>query len=305
MLLQRILAERRAKWEADELAKLTAKGKRPKDDSWKAKYKEPVAPDTSELGDLPEGWVWATVEQLTLKVGDVDHKMPRAVTEGIPYISTKDFTGQHDIDFTGAKRITRSDFESLSRKIRPEYGDLLLSRYGTVGEVRRVQVDFDFEASYSVAILKTLNSSHLADYLTLALRSADAQEQMRRHIRASSQPDLGLEYIRKIIVCLPPLVEQERIMAEHERIASVTDETEIEIDHSLRRAERLRQSILKRAFEGKLVPQDPNDEPASVLLERVRAERAAAAPNGRETTRRRGVGKPAKARMEPLFDERS
>ncbi len=75
---------------------------------------------------------------------------------------------------------------------------------------------------------------------------------------------------------IPPLAEQRRIVAEVERRLSVADAFGQVIERSLKRAERLRQAVLKLAFEGRLVPQDPNDEPASVLLERIRAERAAA-----------------------------
>ena len=75
---------------------------------------------------------------------------------------------------------------------------------------------------------------------------------------------------------LPPLAEQRRIVAEVERRLSIIQQAEGTVEASLKRAERLQQSILKQAFSGKLVPQDPNDEPASVLLERIRAERAAA-----------------------------
>jgi hypothetical protein len=64
VLLERILKERREKWEAEQLAQMKAKGKTTKDNSWKLKYKEPVAPDTSDLLELPEGWIWATVEQV-------------------------------------------------------------------------------------------------------------------------------------------------------------------------------------------------------------------------------------------------
>ena len=74
-------------------------------------------------------------------------------------------------------------------------------------------------------------------------------------------------------VALPPLSEQHRIVAEVERRLSVIDELEAVIATNLKRADRLRQAILKRAFEGKLVPQDPTDEPASILLERIRMER--------------------------------
>ena len=83
--------------------------------------------------------------------------------------------------------------------------------------------------------------------------------------------------IRGFVVSLPPLLEQHRIVSEVDRRLSILDELEATVEANLKRAERLRQSILKRAFEGKLVPQDPNDEPASVLLERIRAERVVGA----------------------------
>jgi type I restriction enzyme S subunit len=71
------------------------------------------------------------------------------------------------------------------------------------------------------------------------------------------------------MIPLPPLTEQHRIVAEVERRLSVVAEVEAAVDTNLARAERLRQAILKRAFEGQLVPQDPDDEPASALLEQI------------------------------------
>ena len=83
-----------------------------------------------------------------------------------------------------------------------------------------------------------------------------------------SQAALG-----KIPVPLPPLPEQHRIVAEVERRLSVIDELQAAVETNMKRADRLRQSVLKRAFEGKLVPQDPSDEPAEKLLERIREQR--------------------------------
>ena len=87
----------------------------------------------------------------------------------------------------------------------------------------------------------------------------------------------ALSLIHTMPMPLPPLAEQHRIVSEVERRLSVVQQAEITVEASLARAERLRQSILKQAFSGKLVPQDPDDEPASVLLERIRAEREAEA----------------------------
>ncbi len=70
-------------------------------------------------------------------------------------------------------------------------------------------------------------------------------------------------------------------------LLSVGDEIEAALDAELKRSERLRQSILKRAFEGKLVPQDPNDEPASVLLEGIKAERMPQTSSGKTSKKKR------------------
>jgi type I restriction enzyme S subunit len=108
---------------------------------------------------------------------------------------------------------------------------------------------------------------------------------------------LGASRFAALDFPLPPLAEQRRIVAEVERRLSILDETEALVNANLKRAERLRQAILKRSFEGKLVPQDPSDEPANVLLERIRAERAAsgkAQGNGRG----RAVGKGRQAGLD-------
>lgn len=295
VLLKRILAERRARWEAEQLAKMVEQGRRPTDDKWKAKYQEPTEPDTSDSPELPEGWSWTKLEMLTYRIGDVDHKMPKPVEIGIPYISTKDFINENDIDFDKAKRISESDYLALCRKIYPTRNDLLLSRYGTVGEVRQVETEERFQASYSVAIIKTLNINHLNNFLIYMLRSDVVQEQIRRDIRATAQPDLGLEYIRLFHIPLPPISEQERIVNEVERRLSIIEEVESTVSANLKRAERLRQSILQRAFSGKLVPQDPNDEPASVLLERIKAERELAEASRKGQTNKNGEKKVASA----------
>lgn len=85
VLLERILAERRRRWEDAELAKIKAKGQSPKDDKWKARYKEPVAPDANDLPELPAGWLWATWEQLSerVTVGHVGKMKDQYIHDGV------------------------------------------------------------------------------------------------------------------------------------------------------------------------------------------------------------------------------
>jgi type I restriction enzyme, S subunit len=134
----------------------------------------------------------------------------------------------------------------------------------------------------------------LGEYLRLAWQS----ESLRRQIEASARTTAGIykinqQTMRDYVIPLPPLAEQHRIVAEVERRLSVIQAVETAVTTNLLRAATLRQAILRRAFEGRLVPQDPNDEPAGVLLERIRAERAQAeAPVGRRAKGRRGLTLP-------------
>lgn len=107
-------------------------------------------------------------------------------------------------------------------------------------------------------------------------------------------PDLGLDKIKAFAVPLCSLEEQDEISSQMEEKLSLIAVAQSEVDHSLPRAARLRQSILKQAFEGKLVPQDPTDEPATALLEQIRGAQSAAAAGTSSTPRKRARRSQAK-----------
>ncbi len=120
----------------------------------------------------------------------------------------------------------------------------------------------------------------------IALSAPQVQVQMVP--KGSGLQHIHLEDLRQDCVPVPPLVEQDRITLEVARRISVLDEIERELDSELRRATTLRHSILKRAFEGNLTCQDPQDEPASSLLERIRTERKVAPKSSALGRRRKG-----------------
>lgn len=277
-LLTRILKERRARWEAAELASMQAKGKRPKDDKWKSKYQEPTAPNTKGLPELPEGWCWATVDQLG-KVGTgATPKRGNSTywSEGdIPWV-TSGLVNQPLVDRV-SEYVTDAALRETNLTLYP-VGTILVAMYGE-GKTRGKAATLAIEATTNQALAAIVlddESKAVRPWMLLVLEHN--YEQMRRISSGGVQPNLNLNLIRSIAIPLPPLPEQKRIADTGAAHLSREAHDLLMIERSFTRCTRLRQSILKWAFEGKLVDQDPNDEPASALLERIRAERDATAP---------------------------
>lgn len=285
-LLARILVERRARWEADYLEKQRAKGKEPKDDRWKQKYKEPVSLGMENLPELPEGWVWATIDQIA------DHRLgkmlDKAKNKGTPRPYLRNLNVRwFGFDLTDIQYMRVMDEELDNVSVRA--GDLIVCEGGEPG--RAAIWDKPGEP---MVIQKALHRVRPAVgispwYLAYRLASDASTGVLEKYFTGSTIKHFTGQSLRSYIFPLPPTSEQRRIVAEVERRLSVVAALEVSVGAAMTRAGRLRQAVLKQAFEGRLVPQDPEDEPASVLLERIRAEKAQ-----RETERKpkgRGSGR--------------
>ena len=288
-LLARILSERRARWESQEKRR--------------SKYKEPAAPDTTDLSELPEGWVWATVEQLGV-IGEqsvltgpfgTNLKGEDFTSEGVPVLTIGCLT-ETGIRLDKAAFVSNEKAKDLRRYVL-RTGDLLFSRMATVGRAGIVEVDTaGCLFNYHLMRLRLDEDTLLAQFYMAYVRGSFQVERYVDEINHGATRDgINTGQLLGMPVSIPPLAEQHRIVAEVDRRLSVIQQAESTVKANLARAERLRQSILKQAFSGQLVPQDPNDEPASVLLERIRAEREAAqavAKSNRKPRRRRARPNP-------------
>ena len=282
VLLDRILKERRRRWEEAELARLTKSGKPPKDDKWKAKYEEPAAPDTSKLPKLPEGWCWARAEQISefITKGTTPAKSEMCLNKGrIPYIKVYNLLFDGSIDFARDPTFIEEDVHRgfLERSICFP-NDVLMNIVGPpLGKVAVVPATFP-EWNINQAIARYRPLTGLAPYYLAAVLLGDqALQWAESRAKATvGQFNLTLEIARDIPIPIAPEIEQQRIVDEVARQLSAAAAVSADVAANVVRCSRLRQSILKWAFEGKLVDQDPHDEPAEELLARIRAERAAA-----------------------------
>ena len=262
----------------------------------KPRYKEPAGPDTTNLPSLPEGWAWATVEQTSWQVQYGSSAKTREGSHGIPVLRMINLTtdGRLNLDDLKFLPVQHEEFPGLL--LAP--GDLLFNRTNSpelVGKsvaYRGIPSPCSF-ASYLIRV-RTCEGCH-AIYLAYCLNSAWGRTWIKSVVSQQvGQANVNGSKLRAFVFPLPPAAEQLRIVAEVDRRLSVIDELEMQVEANLKRAERLRQAVLKRAFEGKLVAQDPNDEPASVLLERIRSQRQAEVQQATNPSRRKGRGYPGR-----------
>jgi len=270
-LLARILKERRVRWEEEQLAKMREKGIVPKDDKWRQAYKEPQGPDVEGLPELPEGWCWTNLGQcFEVHVGATpSRKHPEYWDGTVPWVSSGEVQFCH-IHST-KEHITEAGLKNSSTQIHPT-GSVLLGMIGegrTRGQVAILEIEAcNNQNCAAIWVSQTpIHSSYIYHWLW------SQYEVTRQKGAGNSQPALNKSHVEKMTFPLPPLAEIEQIVSEVEARLSNIAKLEEVIENNLKRAEQARQSILQEAFAGRLVPQDVEDEPASVLLERIQEER--------------------------------
>lgn len=252
------------------------------------KHKELSPLDTADLPELPEGWVWTTMIELTESMKNGIYKPPQFYAEfGVACLRMYNIE-DGSIVWKDIKRMKLTQDEIKEYELLE--GDILVNRVNSrelVGKAAPIPSGLECCVYES----KNIRLRVFAQYVASKYISHWLQLSGQKYFNRNAQQTVGMASINQQQLGAIPLpfcslIEQQKIGEEIERCFSVADNIERTIEQSLKQAERLCQSILKRAFEGQLVPQDPSDEPAEKLLERIRAEKA---KNQTNTKRRRAV----------------
>jgi type I restriction enzyme S subunit len=256
------------------------------------KYKEPPALDTSALPELPEGWAWIDSESLFAFVTSGSRGWAKYYTDtGATFIRIGNLDhGSISLDLRDIQYVNPpGGTEGTRTRVQP--GDILVSITADVGMIALVQHDIgEAYINQHVALARPVEG-YVRPYAAWFLAAEEGgQRQLKGMQRGATKVGLGLDDIKHVAVPLTSIAEQHEVVAEIERRFSVADAEEKTIEAALAQAARLRQSILKRAFEGRLVPQDPSDEPASRLLNRIREARAKEPTANRQRAKRRKGG---------------
>jgi type I restriction enzyme S subunit len=293
-LLERILRERRTRWEAKQLAKFKEQCKAPPK-GWQEKYPEPVQPDTTDLSRLPEGWVWASLDML----GEIASGVAKGSKIGadvevreVPYLRVANVQ-RGFLDLSEVKTIlaTVRDIADLTL----QDGDVLFNEGGDRDKLGRgwvwrnevadcIHQNHVFRVRpYLPEVMPELISHHGNTFGKTWFQKAGKQ--------TTNLASINMTMLRMFPVPLGPADEQRELLTQLEvQIGQIVQQEQV-VELGLKQSTAQRQNILRAAFAGELVPQDPSDEPASVLLERIRVERAERSkqPKARKTKQQKEI----------------
>ena len=310
-LLERISAERQRKWEMEEWSKLVEKAKKktararrrvsgrparlsdldpdewqglpqeafarnlPDDQGWKQSYRPPDEPNQAGYPELPAGWLWVTIDQIADVIGGLTKNPKRKkLPEKIPYLRVANVYANtlllDDVWEIGIKA-------SEKTRILLEKGDMLVvegnGSRGQIGRVALWDASINPCAHQNHLIKVRFHLPEIGKFVLFWLLSLEGRNQITQVASSTSGLyTLNLSKVASLSIPLPPLAEQKRITSEIEKLMSITDKVLLLLGSNSSKTQALKRSIVSSALDGCLVEQDPDDEPAIALLERIRNE---------------------------------
>ena len=206
------------------------------------------------------------------------HRTPPEVLGGVPYVSIGDIDEQGNIDFEKSRKVSPVVLEEHKSRYLIENGDFIFGKIGTIGKPTKIPINIEYTISANVILIKPKKELVNPDYLRYFFSSMNFLEDIAKKSVATSQAAFGIKKMRSLQIKIPTLEEQTEIVRRVEILFAFADRLEARLQSAQTAAERLTPALLAKAFRGELVPQDPNDEPATELLRRLREAHAAQAP---------------------------
>ena len=235
--------------------------------------------DNDELFDIPKGWQWCRLGDLLSIVSDGTHKTPKYVDYGVPFLSVQNISSGH-LNMSKAKYISEEEHRILIDRVRPQIGDILICRIGTLGKAIEVTWKFDFSIFVSLGLLRPIDS-RLTPFIITVINSPWGRQWIDKvKVGGGTHTNkINLADIPSFPVPLPPLNEQIRIIKRIEELLPLIDEygkaaVELETLNKIL-PDKLRKSVLQEAIHGTLVPNDiPEGEATGAeLLQQILKER--------------------------------
>jgi len=227
--------------------------------------------DESYTFELPESWAFTSWGKMSEWITYGFTRPMPSISEGMKLVTAKDVLN-FVIRLNSAGYTTPEAFSALSDKDRPQRGDLLITKDGTIGRAAIVNSDEQFCINQSVAVCWLRSTSMNKRYLELVANAEFTQQFVFEKSKGMAIQHLSIIDFAQCPVPVPQLQEQTEIVRRVESLFAYADRLEARYTAARTQVEKLTPATLAKAFRGELVPQDPNDEPASVLLERIKEQ---------------------------------
>ncbi|HEH4564996.1 TPA: restriction endonuclease subunit S [Campylobacter coli] len=199
------------------------------------------------MTNLPQGWKWKSLGEICF-ITDGTHKTPNYIETGIPFLSVKNIS-KGFFDLSDVKYISLEEHNKLIKRAKPEFGDILICRIGTLGKAIKISLEFEFSIFVSLGLLKP-KVKIISDYLVYFLNSCFIEEWINDNKvgGGTHTAKLNLNILEKCPIALPPLKEQERIVGILDESFAKIDESIKILEQDLLNLDELMQSALQKAF---------------------------------------------------------
>ena len=218
--------------------------------------------------EVPEGWVWCKLENITVLIEDCPHTTAKDEGKGYPLVRTPNI-GEGQLLLDGVHRVSKEVYDKRNVRAVPQVDDIIYAREAPAGNVAVIRENEQVCLGQRTVLIRPMNTLIDSVWLTYAMLAPYSKNHLTSKATGSTVTHVNMASIRSFDLPLPPLSEQHRIVAEIKRWFALIDQIEQGKADLQTIIKQTKSKILGLAIHGKLVPQAPNDEPAIELLKRI------------------------------------